>query len=158
MLQHWEDVFAQGITYMHIKPLVYTWSRRRACSSLCHDRKGFSLSLLPGFNHPVLSSWFLWLYPLRKYTHKTCLWFAFWKTWAITKRIYETSDSQWPLVWVGGWVGGCVCVCVWYFWRDKGGNNSFLWNYLWHLFSSQSIGVQSGSRNKGNNLDMKHLV
>lgn len=81
------------------------------------------VSLLPGFNHPVPSSWFLWLYPLLKYTHKTCLRFAFWKTWATTKRMYKTSDSQWPLV------RGCVSIKMYNYskgsWLPKGVKENF---------------------------------
>lgn len=58
-------------------------------------------------------------------------------------------------LWLVGWLAG-VCVC-----DTFGGTREgiILFSEIaYDISSPQSVGVQSGSRNKGNNLDMKHLV
>lgn len=60
MLQHGEDVFAPGITYTCMaSPSYIPGVSGEHGAVYAMTGRGFPPSLLPGFNHPVLSSWFL---------------------------------------------------------------------------------------------------
>ena len=58
-------------------------------------------------------------------------------------------------LWLVGW---CVCVCVCDTFGGTREGIILFSEITYDISSPQSVGVQSGSRNKGNNLDMKHLV